>query len=122
MEQRRHALASYAETAAREVHEETGWLLDIDSLRSLGWLHLEFLDPNSGDPTLPHPDFLQVVFLATAHQRDGDPGVDWVDLDDGYEASSQLASLEEVLRTPSLDLPARVLLNCSENSSRNTPP
>lgn len=42
---RREPGESYADTAAREVHEETGWLLDRNTLRPLGWLHLEHLAP-----------------------------------------------------------------------------
>ena len=37
---RRQPGESFAETAAREVEEETGWLVRPGSFRLLGWLHL----------------------------------------------------------------------------------
>ncbi|MGH9245520.1 MAG: NUDIX domain-containing protein [Acidimicrobiales bacterium] len=40
---RREPGESDAATACREVHEETGWLIEPDTLRSLGWLHFEHL-------------------------------------------------------------------------------
>ncbi|RAS59966.1 NUDIX domain-containing protein [Lentzea atacamensis] len=106
---RRHAGESYADTAAREVHEETGWLLDRDTLRPLGWLHLEHLTPRRPDDPSPHPDLLQVVFAGAATERDGGADVAWVDTD-GHEQSSSLVSLGEALVRTSNDLLARTFL------------
>ncbi|MGW4207454.1 NUDIX domain-containing protein [Lentzea sp. NPDC004789] len=50
---RREPGESYVDTAAREVHEETGWLLDRDTVRPLGWLHLEHLAPRRPDDAGP---------------------------------------------------------------------
>lgn len=84
---------THAETAVREVHEETGWLVRPNSIRPLGWLHFEIL----GDPlfpTLPHPDFLQAVVWCTAEERDGGRDADWTDIE-GFETSSSLVSPDE---------------------------
>lgn len=105
---RREPGESHADTAAREVHEETGWLLERDSLRVLGWLHFEHLAPRPPGYAYPYPDFLQVVFHGTATRRDGGPG--WVDTD-GYEQSSRLVSLAEARASTSDSLAAPVFLD-----------
>jgi hypothetical protein len=46
---RREPGETFADTACREVHEETGWILEPDSLRPLGWLHFEHLARPAGD-------------------------------------------------------------------------
>ena len=107
---RRGPAESYADTAAREVHEETGWRLDRDTLRLLGWLHLEHLAPRRPDDPYPYPDFLQVVFHATATARDGGPDVAWTDTD-GYEQRSRLVSFAEARALTSNDPLARVFLD-----------
>jgi ADP-ribose pyrophosphatase YjhB (NUDIX family) len=106
---RREPGESFADTAAREVHEETGWLIDRESLHQLGWLRLTHLAPRRPDGQGPYPDFLQVVFTATATKRDGENGEPWVDLD-GYEASWRLATLDEAAAASSRDESARVFL------------
>src|SRR5262245_32670069 len=60
---RREPGESHAETARREVHEETGWRLDLTTLQPLGWLQLHHLGARKR-PELPYPDFLQLVFTA----------------------------------------------------------
>ena len=102
---------SYVETAAREVQEETGWLIQLDSARELGWLHLTHLGPRQSDERqqLPYPDFLQVVFCAKALERIGGRDAAWTDID-GYETSSCLVTLEEAMRATSNDLLARAFL------------
>jgi 8-oxo-dGTP pyrophosphatase MutT (NUDIX family) len=77
--------------AVREVHEETGWRADPDSVTPLGFLHLRHGAPPPPGYRFPHPDFLQVVVAATASARDTGPGGrEWVDLDGGFVASSRL--------------------------------
>jgi hypothetical protein len=76
-------------TAVREVHEETGWLVEETSLRQLGWLHLEYLGPLPGHHPFPHPDFCQVVLAGQANERTGGHAARWTDTD-GYEISSRL--------------------------------
>lgn len=107
---RRHPDESYADTVTREVHEETGWLLDRDTLRPLGWLHLEHLAPRRPDDPYPYPDLLQVVFRGTATERDGGPDVSWVDTE-GYEQHSRLVSLADARAMTSNDLLAPVFLD-----------
>jgi ADP-ribose pyrophosphatase YjhB (NUDIX family) len=107
---RRLAGESFADAAAREVHEETGWLLDRDTLRPLGWLHLEHLAPRRPDDPYPYPDLLQVVFHCTATERDGGADVSWTDLD-GYEQSSRLVSVAEARASTSTDLLAPAFLD-----------
>jgi ADP-ribose pyrophosphatase YjhB (NUDIX family) len=107
---RREPGESYVDTAAREVHEETGWLLDRDTVRPLGWLHLEHLAPRRPDDPGPHPDFLQIVFRGTATERDGGPDVAWTDTD-GYEQHSRLVSLAEARAMTADDLLAHVFLD-----------
>jgi ADP-ribose pyrophosphatase YjhB (NUDIX family) len=100
---------SYLDTAAREVHEETGWLIQPNSARQLGWLHLTHLSTRLSDNNDPYPDFLQVVFCATARERVGGREAQWTDVD-GYETSSRLVTLDEAVRVTSNDLLARVFL------------
>jgi ADP-ribose pyrophosphatase YjhB (NUDIX family) len=82
---------TYEETARREVHEETGWL--IDQPRPLGFLHFRHVDPCPDGYAYPYPDFLQVVFTAPARRRAG--GADWVDLD-GWELGHRLCTVSEL--------------------------
>jgi 8-oxo-dGTP pyrophosphatase MutT (NUDIX family) len=89
---RRRPDETLQETACREVHEETGWLVDAESLQELGWLHFEHLNRQADDAVLPHPDFLQVVFTGCAVERAGDET--WTDTE-GYEISSCLVRVNE---------------------------
>jgi ADP-ribose pyrophosphatase YjhB (NUDIX family) len=102
---------SFAETATRELHEETGWLLKPETLRQLGWLRLRHLGPEPKGNEGPYPDFLQLVFLGEADHRAGDlpPDADWTD-PDGYELTSRLVPLEEAIEHTSTDMHAQVFL------------
>jgi ADP-ribose pyrophosphatase YjhB (NUDIX family) len=91
---RREFGESFAETARREVHEETGWMLDPQSIRDLGWLHFEHLSRQPDDHPYPHPDFLQVVATGSACERDRARD-GWVDIE-GYEIASELVRIGEV--------------------------
>lgn len=99
---RRNPGERYVETARREVHEETGWLLDVHSVRPLGWLHIEHLTPQPAGHPWPNPDFLQLVLCGTARDRDGDV--------EGYERS-RLVTLEQAKALSSNDLLAPVFLD-----------
>lgn len=108
---RRETGESFVDTAVREVHEETGWLLDPHSVRPLGWLHLEHLAPRRpGDDHLPYPDLLQVVLCGTATERDGGADVDWTDTD-GYETRSSLLSVAQARRDADTHRLAHVFLD-----------
>jgi 8-oxo-dGTP pyrophosphatase MutT (NUDIX family) len=107
---RREPGETYVDTAAREVHEETGWLLDRDSLRPVGWLRLEHLSPQRpGDPH-PYPVFLQLVYTGTASDRDGGVDVAWTDTE-GYEVESRLVTLSEARAATNNDLLAHSFLD-----------
>ena len=78
------------ETACREVHEETGWLLDAESVEQVGFLLLTNLgEPN---PPYPHPDSIHVVMAGRARERAAE---EWTDVE-GWELSSALCPLREL--------------------------
>ena len=93
---RREPGETLLETACREVHEETGWVLDDNSTRRLGWLHFEHQVPAPSDYPYPHPDFLQVVYTGSASVPDSGRDA-WSDVD-GYETSSDLVEVRDVPR------------------------
>lgn len=110
---RRDRGESHWATAQREVYEETGWSLCPDEFRMLGWLHLECLSAMPEDHPYPHPDFLQVVYTATAERRATSPEAGWVDLD-GWIKSSRLLSVTEargIVTVPCAD-PFLDAINC----------
>ncbi len=61
------------ETLRREVLEETGWTLR--ALTMLGSLHFHHLSPMPPGHPYPHPDFVQVVYMAQAGAYDPDARV-----------------------------------------------
>lgn len=108
---RREPRESYEETAYREVHEETRWQIDAETAQFIGWLHLEHLRaPPQGCP-YPHPDFLQVVLVASSTFREGGEQGDWTDTE-GYELRSRLVSIDEArMLTATADMPASPFLD-----------
>ena len=104
---RREPGETFAETAIREVHEETGWLLDPPSFRPLGWLHLEQVSPVPPTHPYPHPDAFHAVFEARARSRAGSSR--WTDTE-GYEISSELVLADEACRFLSRDPLSAVFL------------
>jgi ADP-ribose pyrophosphatase YjhB (NUDIX family) len=108
---RRNPGESFADTAVREVREETGWLLKPQSMRRLGWLRLRHLGRNPQGNQGPYPDFLQLVFVGEAERRDGDlaADADWTDVD-GYELSSRLITLDDAIERTSTGMHAQVFL------------
>jgi 8-oxo-dGTP pyrophosphatase MutT (NUDIX family) len=77
---------TFEDTACREVHEETGWLVDRASLRQIGWLHLEAVGEVPPAHPFPHPDAFHAVLVGEARAR---AGAHWTDTE-GYELSSEL--------------------------------
>jgi 8-oxo-dGTP pyrophosphatase MutT (NUDIX family) len=84
---------TFADTARREVHEETGWLIDESTIRTLGWLHHEHINPAPDGHPYPHPDFLNPVLSARARERDGGEAAEWSDIE-GYEVASRLVTVD----------------------------
>ena len=61
---RREGSETLEETLHREMLEETGWA--ITGVSMLGFMHFHHLSPKPVGHTYPHPDFIQVVYMATA--------------------------------------------------------
>lgn len=98
---------TYAETALREVHEETGWSVDPESLRQLGWLHFRQLGPLPAGSFEPHPDFVHLVLTGVGTHRDGH---DWTDVE-GVEISSHLVTVDEARNDATNELHDRLFLD-----------
>lgn len=111
---------SYVETATREVHEETGWIVDRDSVRTVGWLHFEHLMPRPPEDRMPNPDFLQVVLAGTATDRDGGPDVTWTDTE-GFESRSRLVTVDDAIANEAMDPLARVYLESLRGRAADRP-
>lgn len=105
---RREPGETIVETGVREVHEETGWLVDPTSFVLLGWMHFEHVTPMV-DAQWPWPDFFQVVYSVRAADRDGGDGEDWTDTQ-GYEATSRLLAYQDAYAEIDGDALARVYL------------
>lgn len=61
-----------AETASREVLEETGWHIDPNTIKVLGWMHVRsYVDPSADHP-FPHPDGFMTVVHANRCGRSAD--------------------------------------------------
>ena len=86
---RREAGESYAETAIREVLEETGWQVTIGPL--LGFKHFHRLTPKSPEITTSHPDFVQIIYVAQAvtHHPEAKEK-------NGYELGSAFVPLDQL--------------------------
>lgn len=95
-----------AQTAYREVWEETGWHIDPGSLRVLGWLHIEsFARPDPAWP-FPHPDGFMTVVHAVPVRADADQAT-WSDVD-GFIARSAFVDIDdlpETVRTSAIHAP-----------------
>ena len=89
---------TWAQTAVREVAEETGWRLDPESLVMLGFLHLRHLSAVPVGHPYPNPDFLQVVLHGQA--TGGSPG--WVD-SEGYVLRTTPVAVDDVELLPVSD-------------------
>jgi 8-oxo-dGTP pyrophosphatase MutT (NUDIX family) len=97
---RREPGESLLETLRRETLEETGW--SLTSLRLLGFKHFHHLTPKP--VAYPYPDFLQVVFAATAKGYHPDQRA----VDD-YELDARFLPLAEVRALPLSPIQRRFL-------------
>lgn len=85
---------STAETAAREVWEETGWHIDGANIEVIGWVHLEQLGERDADFRSPHPDGFMTVTRARPSHADERNG-DWKDTE-GFIVRSEFVALAEL--------------------------
>ena len=93
---RREAGESYAETATREVLEETGWQVNIGPL--LGVKHFDYLTPKPPHINAPYPVFAQLVYVAQAvsdHPAAREQG--------GYELGAEFVPLTQSEPVPLLE-------------------
>ena len=87
---RREANESLDETLRWEVLEETGW--EIREVTSLGFIHFHHLTPMPPNYPYPHPDFMQVVYMADALRFAAG-----AQLEDDYEVEAGFRPLSEVV-------------------------
>ena len=86
---RREAGETLEETLRREALEETGWTLQ--ALIRLGFMRFHHLSAKPPDHPYPHPDFVQVIYIAEA----GDY-IPTAKLPDDYEIDADFRSLVAV--------------------------
>lgn len=65
---RREAGETLLQTLEREVLEETGWT--IEGPRLLGLAHFQHITPKPAEYRYPFPEFVHIVFVATAGRYD----------------------------------------------------
>jgi 8-oxo-dGTP pyrophosphatase MutT (NUDIX family) len=83
-----------AETARREVWEETGWHIDVDTIAVIGWIHLESLSEPSPDRPFPSPDvFMTVLQVEPSHAEAGHET--WIDTE-GFILESRFIAVEDL--------------------------
>jgi 8-oxo-dGTP pyrophosphatase MutT (NUDIX family) len=105
---RREAGETLLQTLQREVLEETGWTIRDISL--LGFVHFHHLTPRPADYRYPYPDFLHLVYAATADRYDALKRET-----DGYELGSALLPIAEAVALP-LSQGERALLRAATQS------
>ncbi len=100
---------SPADALQREVLEETGW--SLANCRPIGILHFTHIEPVPECLSYPYPDFLQIVYAASADSYH--PELKEVD---GYELGSDFLSAADA-RSLSLDMGQQVFLNVALGQS-----
>lgn len=86
---RREPDETLMQTLHREIHEETGCMLDDPML--LGYTHFRHLKPKPTDYAYPYPDFVQLIY--TAQARNYDPTSRIID---DYETQANFHSLATI--------------------------
>jgi 8-oxo-dGTP pyrophosphatase MutT (NUDIX family) len=80
------------QTLEREVLEETGWT--IRDARLIGLAHFQHLTPKPANYRYPYPDFLHLVYVATAdHYAAGRREVDGYELESGFQPIASVSAL-----------------------------
>jgi ADP-ribose pyrophosphatase YjhB (NUDIX family) len=77
------------QTLHREIHEETGCVLDAPML--LGYIHFHHLKPKTAAYAYPYPDFVQLIYTAQATDHDPTSRID-----DDDETQADFHPLDEV--------------------------
>jgi 8-oxo-dGTP pyrophosphatase MutT (NUDIX family) len=81
---RREPGETLMQTLEREVLEETGW--SIRDARLIGLAHFQHLTPKPAEYRYPYPDFLHLVYVATADRYDaGKREIDGYELETGFQ-------------------------------------
>lgn len=86
---RREQGETLAQTARREVVEETGWQVTIGQL--LGFLHFQHLTPLPPEIQGAKPTFVQLIYLATAHTYCAEAREE-----NGYELDATFVALDQL--------------------------
>jgi len=86
---RREADETLLQTLQREVREETGWT--IKDAHLLGLVHFQHITPQPADYRYPYPDFLHIIYAATADRYDQQHRET-----DGYELDATLLPIATV--------------------------
>jgi 8-oxo-dGTP pyrophosphatase MutT (NUDIX family) len=89
---RREPDETLMQTLEREVLEETGWT--IRDMRLIGLAHFQHLTPKPDDYRYPYPDFLHLVYVATADSYDvTQREVDGYELEVGFQPLATVETL-----------------------------
>ena len=89
---RREAGETLMQTLHREVLEETGWT--IREPRLTGLAHFQHLTPKPADERYPYPDFLHLVYVATADHYDAaQREIDGYELESGFQPLATVEAL-----------------------------
>ena len=65
---------SFMDTLTRELLEETGWT--VRDPRQLGFMHFHHTTPKRKGCKYPYPDFLQLVYMVEAEERNSSARID----------------------------------------------
>ena len=89
---RREPGETLMQTLEREVLEEPGWT--IQSPRLIGLAHFQHLTPKPDDYRYPYPDFLHLIYAATADRYDaGKREVGGYELESGFQPLATVEAL-----------------------------
>lgn len=105
---RREAGETILQTLHREVLEETGWT--IVNPRLFVCTHFRHLSPKPVDYPYPHPDFLQLIFVAQAGEY-----IPNAKTEGEYELETGFRTIAEAQALP-LPVSQRALLRCGLKS------
>jgi ADP-ribose pyrophosphatase YjhB (NUDIX family) len=98
---RRELGETLMQTLEREVREETGWM--IRDARLVGLVHFQHLTSKPAEYRYPYPDFLHLVYVATADHYDAmQREADGYELEADFQPLAAVAGLSIGVRTQPL--------------------